>query len=193
MKLRKHALLLVALLGPTSELGAQDVLAPGARLRLTAPAIARERMVGRLISEDADSLRLEVGTGVITLPRESVTKVEISHSRSRRAHGARLGLLVGAVAGAALGYAMGEDQKDAVPFCTLGGCATLGPFWLNKPASAAAVGIFFGAVGAGVGALVSPGEKWASIPNQRVRLSLAPAPGRGVVAQLTIGFGGRTR
>ena len=75
MKLRKHALLWVALLGPTAELGAQDVLAPGARLRLTAPAIAKQRMVGRLIAEEADSLRLEVGTGVITLPRESVTKM----------------------------------------------------------------------------------------------------------------------
>jgi hypothetical protein len=44
-----------------------------------------------------------------------------------------------------------------------------------------------------IGALVESDEKWQSIPSQRVRLSLAPTPGRGVAAQVTIRFGGRTR
>lgn len=193
MKLHKSTLLLMVLFGPNSGLGAEDVLAPGERLRITAPLHPRHQFVGTLIAEDADSLRLEVGKEVITLPRQSVTKLEISRARSRKTRGAHIGLLAGAVSGAALGYAIGEDSSQSVPFCTFGGCATLGPFWPNRPTSAIIVGIFFGAVGAGVGALVSPREKWESVPSRRVRLRLAPTPGRGVAAQVTIGFGGRTR
>lgn len=54
--------------------------------------------------------------------------------------------------------------------------------------SAAIGAVLFGGLGAVVGALVAPGEKWESVDAKRVSFQLAPAPGRGVAARVALTF-----
>jgi hypothetical protein len=183
---------LVLVLLPFAHADAAEAAAPvGPRVRVTAPDTDTPRLVGTLVGEDADSLRIDIGRRVVRLPRSAVTQLEFSQAPSRRGRGATIGFLSGAAAGLALGYAMGENPDDGREFCTFGGCATFGPFFPDKPTSALLAGGFFGLVGAGVGALVAHGERWEAQPEQRVKFSLAPAPGRGVAARVAIRFGRR--
>jgi hypothetical protein len=105
MRMHKSTLLLVVLFGTSSGLGAEDVLAPGTRLRVTTPLHSENPMVGTLIAEGEDSLSLEVGEQVVSVPRQSVTTLEVSRHRGRRGVGAMIGLATGAIAGAVFGAA----------------------------------------------------------------------------------------
>ena len=121
--------------------------------------------------------------------RSAVSSLERSVAKSRKGHGAVLGLLIGGVTGAAVGLAVGDNSQGS-QFCTFGGCATMGPFAPSKPESALLLGALFGLVGAGVGAAVSPGERWQRVPEQGLRFSLVPAPGGGIGARVSWSFSG---
>ncbi len=182
--------LVLVLLSLSEPAAAETVTPAGPRVRVTAPSHLASRLVGTLIAEDTDSLRIAVGTRVVTVPRNAVARLEFSQAPSGRGRGAARGFALGAAAGAALGFAVGDDDDGGGEFCSFDGCATFGPI-LPKPMGALIGGAFFGALGAGVGALVAHGERWESQPEQRVRFSVGPAPGRGVAARLAIRFGGR--
>jgi hypothetical protein len=49
-------------------------------------------------------------------------------------------------------------------------------------------GLGLGLIGAGIGALMGQGERWEAVPEHRLRLGVAPAPGRGVIARLSLSF-----
>ena len=162
------AVLAAALPAPSA---AQEVLAPGTRVRVTVPD-QKHPLVGAFVSRTADSLMLEIparswnGVGrrpveLVSLPVPRITRLEVS--RGRRSHpgrGAGIGALVGAAAGLALGLAASADNS---------GWFEIGP---GEVASATLV---MGGIGAGVGAIVgglSHSERWeaTTLPN------LPPAP-----------------
>lgn len=127
-------------------------LAPGSRMRVTAPDFAPRPLVGRVSAVDTDAvvLKLDGLDEPIEVPRSVVTKWELSrgrHTQVRR--GAGRGLIIGAAVGASLGlWASYEgDAFTSAPQGMLLGAAV------------------FGGVFAGFGALVglSKTERWEQV------------------------------
>jgi uncharacterized protein YcfJ len=142
---------------------------PGARIRLTAPSVARKILVGTLIADDGESIVVRVGgrTERIVVPRDAVTRMEVQRLPSRRGKGAAVGLFTGALVGGVLGYALGDDCSKT---------------WLClfPPATAMKAGIVIGApLGALVGAGAVRGAVWQEVSSGRPRVAVTPFMGRG--------------
>ena len=124
--------------------------------------------VGTFTMMAADSIVLGTGgsgsrTGVSLA---SVTSLEVSRGRmSRTGSGALVGFAVGAVYGAMQGgsWAQGCDEPH---------------FWpCSDPAAMAVLGVFFGGIGMGMGAMIGGfirTDRWEEVPLDRVRVSFAP-------------------
>jgi hypothetical protein len=155
---------------------------PGSRLRITAPAVARKPIVGTLIEAGERDLVLADSSSARTpIPLASVTRLERSVRPSRRATGALAGFIVGL---AAVGLKTLHDGgcNDG---CNGGDVATAGLVALSTAA---------------VGAIVSPGERWAVVPvgggqgpatvssQARPRVRLVPQIGRRAGLTLVASF-----
>ena len=82
--------------------------APGTRVRLTAPELFDQRLVGTLTALETDAvwLSLDDQAEPTTVPRDAITKFELSRGKhSNTGKGALIGLATGVVAG--LGLAAG--------------------------------------------------------------------------------------
>ena len=141
-------------------------LAPGVRVRLTAPTIGEEAVVGTVVSVDTAGTIVvrpsqRVGTdgepSLLSIPSAAVKRLEISQGRhssgSDGAVGSVVGLMGGVVAGALLGsLATGPEA----------GMAYLGTLPLG-----AAVGLVIGTV---IGA--RPRDHWQTVPLSRLQIGL---------------------
>ena len=141
-------------------------LAPGVRVRLTAPTIGEEAVVGTVVSVDTAGTIVvrpsqRVGTdgepSLLSIPSAAVKRLEISQGRhssvSGGAGGALGGLMGGVLAGALLGsLATGPEA----------GMAYLGTLPLG-----AAVGLVIGTV---IGA--RPRDHWQTVPLSRLQIGL---------------------
>jgi hypothetical protein len=136
----------------------ESLLAPGERVRVTAPSIGVHERVCTFSALRRDTaLVMDRGT-LLALPLASVTKLEVSRGRGSRAgKGAVIGLLVGTGAGAALGVIdlAGEDEVAEYLF------------------------VFYAGLGGGVGALlgavlgaVSRVDRWEPVRLYPVRVGL---------------------
>ncbi len=161
--LRSVFLLVALVLTSSVDLSAQEglLVAPGDSVRVTAPTVAPDPLVGTLVSLGADACVLEVAGHAepLRLPLASVTGLEVRREgESQTANGAFLGALFGGVAGAGIGIAM----------CS-GGCEAEVP----------QVAAVYGGIGAGLGLLVglsigseSGPDRWVSVDLQSIRVSL---------------------
>ena len=162
MKLRLHALsgpryaavLLLTLGSPASALAAQSGGAspdPGVRMRIVNSA--GTEVSGRLVSWRADSIILAVGGEERAFESQSLVRAETFAGRSSQAwRGAKLGLVVGAIAGVALGLASGDDES--------------GWFAMSAGEKALGAGIGFGMLGMGIGAGVGAAshvDRWQAV------------------------------
>ena len=150
-------------------------LALGKRLRVTTD----HRLVGRLVAQDDQSLTLQVreDRAPVVVPRTRVTRVEESLRPGRKGHGALMGAAVGAGAAAILGVAAGEDCSRDKWLCFSRGEVALGS------------AILFAPLGALIGGLAAPGERWGLVsPGHRVGVSLVPIRGRGIGASISVNF-----
>jgi hypothetical protein len=157
---------------------AQVGLEPGTRVRVFD---SHRWIVGRIGSANDDAITLleKPDSDPLVLPRSQVTRLEVSRRPSRRKKGALIGAAVGAAAGIAIvaldgGGSCPQPQEDFLGLCRSPKNEFSGPQYY---AFAAAL---LGAAGAGVGALVAPGEKWEAVTDQRLHLSVGPARGGGV-------------
>jgi hypothetical protein len=144
--------------------------APEDRVRLVAPGVVDGRLTGTVVTISADALAIRDGDGTVrSVPRSSITRLEVSRGRSRAA-GALKGGLWGTGAGLALALA-NTGFSD-------GGC---------DENAGECVGTFAGivswtALGTGLGTLVGFGigsERWQRLP---VGVSFLPRgrPGLGL-------------
>jgi hypothetical protein len=137
---------------------AQQVAPPdNARLRLTLTPKANAppgHVIGWLDSFDQSTISMRDHRGHIsTTDRAKVTKVEQSQGRHSRWRRVGIGFAVGMAGGALIGLGSGED------------CANSGGFGgpcFSPGATAAMLGMFFGGIGAAVGAVLPPGERWTA-------------------------------
>lgn len=124
------------------------LLGGGSRIRVAAPAVAGDPVIGRLLVLSRDTLLMSAGSGDarITLPLAAVRSIDLSEGRDRRGwavKGAGIGLVAGGLLG---GLSIGNADRNDL---------------------AALAGFFAGAVigtplGAAVGAIVAP-ERWRSV------------------------------
>jgi len=165
------------------EAGEAQGLQLGARVRVWAMEFPRTtertpltKVTGRLVGIDDIALRVETSAEhpPVVVPRQDVSRIELSIRRGRRGKGALIGLAVGVVAGAVI-VATDRPGSDS-PNAQLAAIFELN---LEGPEYDAGAIVLLGAIGAGLGALVAPGEKWETLTGERVRLVLGPAGGGG--------------
>jgi hypothetical protein len=165
-------LALVALLpGTGGQAQSLTSVEPGARVRVAAEAVAAEPLVGTFVRLDGNALalRLPDREELTVVPREAITKLEVSHGRRSRGRGALIGALAGFAVGAiAVAATPGDDEMF----------------------TAAEATAMVGAMGAGLGALIGlaipPGEKWESVPTAQI--SVVPSRRGHVRVALSVTF-----
>jgi len=164
---------------------AAEELGTGARVRVILKGIGTKPIVGSLVASDAEALTLRTGKGE---PRRvlvaDVRRLEVSRRPGRRGRGALIGLAVGAVGGFIWGSSSNSDGCQPSP----GNPCWFGTEPLFSDSESGAMGaVLFSGVGALVGAIVAPGEKWEHLSDPRVRVSVAPAR-RGAAVALSLRF-----
>jgi hypothetical protein len=148
---------------------APDAALPaGQRVRVSAPGVSENALVGSVVASDERQLTIRVAqrTEPVTVPRSGITKLEVSDGR----HSRGIGATIGAVSGALVGLAVGSRAN-----------------WFTQQAEAggAAIGAL---LGAGIGAAIPPAERWRSV-NPGVRgARLVPRPDLGIGAGVVVGF-----
>jgi hypothetical protein len=124
-------------------------LVPGRRIRIHQSGV--KPLAGEFVSMGSDGIRLTTSPADTQLvPKADITGVDLSQgTKSKAGSGAVTGLLVGAAGGALLGVA---------------GCSGDESGWVTPGQCAGAGALVFGALGAGIGALLGSGkrtDKWA--------------------------------
>jgi hypothetical protein len=148
----------IVLLLAATALHGQQPLAPGMRVRVTAPNVHRPVAIGNLVRIIGDTATIVDTSGSITtLVLGSDRRLDLSLGRHRRVgRSARTGFLMGAVAGAALGAATWAPCPPDAFLCfqpeNRGQAAVLG-------------GVVLGVPGLLVGALVgtAKSERWERV------------------------------
>jgi hypothetical protein len=160
------ALCAIVLMAPATGLSqmsaANDVqVDTGSRVRIASPVFGGKKQVATVVSFTPDTLVLRQGASTIyrSIATSDITALEVSTGTySRKGKGALWGLLIGAGAGAAIGY---FSYKDPYP-CTLGtsGCGFLD---FGPGGTAAFSGALGGIAGALIGTLIGsrPTDAWA--------------------------------
>ena len=152
----------------------------GTRVRVTSSDLRSGPLVGTLTSIEEKSLAVQAQgrSEAVALDREKIRRFEWSVRPSRKKKGALIGLGVGFGLGLAGTFILCETFGTS---CPVGEGLVFGTVY----------GVAVGAFGAGVGALASPGERWAEVsldripsggggagPRPRVQLSVLPMMGK---------------
>ena len=169
--IRTLSSVLVIALAAAADLAAQQdtLVVLGARVRVTAPTVAENRLVGTVAAVDADTLVLGVkhGTSSLAIPFASMTSLEVSRGKkSNVGKGLGIGFLAGAALGAVIGFAAGDDPPGFLAFSSE-----------QKAAAGAILGGLAGGVIGGVVGATGPSERWETVPLDQIRVSLTPRGG----------------
>ncbi len=167
----------------------ESTVAPGSRIRVSAPTVSSRPIVGEVVAVHSDTLVIDASAWVrgrtqwerleeAEIPLGSLTRLEVSQGKkSNVGKGALIGGLVGAGVGLALGLAASAEDSE--------GFAPVGPEGAGDVLGVSAI---MGGLGAGIGALIgaiSPGERWKEVPLDRLRIDVTP------VASGALGMGVR--
>ena len=138
------------LLPTTSVLGQGEraALVPGTRVRVRAPLVLTKGTVSTLVAVDPSSLTLERAGGKerVVLLRSAIRSLEVSERRSYKRRGALIGAGIGLLAALLI---VNDCSGDCV---------------ISRGTAIGYTAIVFVPGAAGLGALVSPGERWVRIP-----------------------------
>ncbi len=146
----------------------------GTTVRVTVPP--RQRVVGTLVSLDADSIVLKQRRATLRLPMAAVTRMEVAAGQVRYGStivGAALGALIGGVVGGAVG-AGSSDSPTLEYVGSEGGAAT-----------GVVLGAAAGALVGGAFGYNRPRWRWKEVPIDRIGTTLR----RGEIGvRLAVGF-----
>ncbi len=168
--MRYLALVLVALFVATSSpLAAQEApVEPGARVRVKAPPLQPDWVMGTVVGWESGSLVLEpekpdaLGDTPLTLARDQITRLDVHRgSKSRALLGAGIGFGVGV--GWTVLLLSSESLCNPEQQCDAGD-------WARGIA-------IFGGIGAGLGALVGllfKTDRWEAVPLEGIRVTFTP-------------------
>lgn len=188
---RSMALVLgVAILATDRSAAAEEAeaLVSGSRVRITT---AEDRVVGRRVALRGETIVLERARGeTLHVRRADVLGLEVSQRPSRRGRGASLGALAGMGAAVAIGLAGGQDCASSP------GPATWANFTetldsnlcLNRTEAGFLSGILTVPVGALLGAVIAPGEKWRPAGAAELAVQADASGARGLTVRVTVGF-----
>jgi hypothetical protein len=156
----------------------------GQRIRVLATTDSAARgIVGDLLAQDSDSLRLRVGGQAqpVSVARRSLQRLEVGRGQQRAVvTGARIGVGLGVLVGAII-----EASSQAARSCD-GWLTSLCN--LDRKARVVQAGLIGGAVGGVLGAALGYGvrvERWEGLPLSRARVTVAP---NGTGVGLSFGF-----
>jgi hypothetical protein len=142
----------------------QQSLTPGMRVRILAPGVAPNKVIGTVekVSDDAVTLNIPGRSEPVSILREKIARLDVSEGPRSRGVDAAIGAGIGAGVGAIVGAVADSNQKKNQVVNISDGAV-------------AGAGALFGAlVGAVIGAAVPPGERWKEIAATRYRVSFAP-------------------
>ena len=155
----------------------------GSRVRLVAAAVSPQPLIGTIVRLDATTLELQTADRKqpTLVPRDALTKIEISLGRRSRTRG----VLVGALVGAAIGViaVLATPEEPCQPSDILG-CPAFG---ISQGEGAVYIGGVGAVSGALIGSLIPPGERWKAA-TAGPRVSVGPAHKGGVQISLSFGF-----
>lgn len=159
LSMRRFSLLLLSLVSVPSTAAHAQVqdpeIPPGARVRVSAPALGQGAVIGGYGGLDADSLSLmPARTGsLVRIPLSQISRLELSDGRNR-------------AGGAAVGALLGFGVSVAGGFLCLAVCPTPSGGGANlAPVGGLFLGIFVGVpVGGVLGGTVFAPERWRPIP-----------------------------
>ena len=153
--------------GPRAAAEQPEGVAPGDRVRVAAPQLWREPVVGRLLDVGPETLSLELpgGNGPEAIPRSAVTRLEVSRGRKSQAgRGALVGLAIGGAATMLLTFGDYSSDVHGDPNLLAIGAALAG--------GGAAVG---GAIGWAIKT-----DQWEDVTQRPVQVGVSPIPGGGL-------------
>jgi hypothetical protein len=152
-------------------------LKPGSRVRITAPQLGGEPLVGTLVGLEPDRILVKRGSSdtPTLIPRSSVVKLEVSGGwKSQAGRGVMIGLGIGAMPGLLLTF--GDYNRDT---------HSSGP----NPAAVDVVGAAGGAlVGAAIGWALKF-EEWQPAEGPAIAAGVAPLQGGGLGVTVRIAWG----
>ena len=174
----RHAFVLVAILAfvPLASATTQVSIRPGARVRVAGhfcqPSYSNcvggspQQYVGTFVRWEADTLVVQSNGDTLSVPAGLVTRLDVSRGRKNYAElGGGIGLGLGSLAGAFIGYASYGDKRPGIGD-------------VSSPELYAIGGVIVGGlVGGGVGALIGQSirtDRWQEVPLDRLRVSLGP-------------------
>jgi hypothetical protein len=178
--------------GPASAGEPWPVVA-GPRVRVTAPALSGKGLVGTLLAMDETTLTLQPqkGKDVLEVPRNAITRIELSHRPSRRGKGAGIGALVGLGAAVIIGVATGDDCGSLPqPAPGLWGFSDRlrRNLCMGKGETAALTAILTVPTGALIGMGAAGGERWVRTTPDRLRVAVTPTHAGGIGATVSVRF-----
>jgi hypothetical protein len=173
----------IVLAAQVDSLAQQATLAPGARVRVSAPAVAGQRLEGTVARLDADTIVVRsVGWGTdLAVPLGSVTALDVSRGQKSRAlRFGGIGAAIGAVVGT---FLMIVDEGTSAPNVHINDEEA--PIeWVARPVwQKVRYPLLSAAAGFGIGAIVGvafPGERWEAVPLEGLRVSVTPQPASGI-------------
>jgi hypothetical protein len=148
----------------------------GQPMRMAKPGTTLEGQV-QMVGPEALVLKGASDTSPIVVPVGAVTSMDVRRRESKKV----AGVLLGALGGGAIGYAVGAATA---PACTpeFLGC-------LGHDLSAPGGGLLGVLAGAVLGAAIAPGAKWdTNVRLDHVRVSLGPTRGGGFGGSVSVGF-----
>jgi len=158
----------------------QPLIGKRVRLSWSVPDKTSKSAVGTLVAETESALFLETGKrGRVEVPRHSLVGLEISRRKSHKKLGPGIGFLAGSVLGAIGGYSAEKTIEEGLP-CI--GCQS------SKTTAMLVDALVVGVLAAGVGAVVSPGERWEPVPREGIHVGAAAGPGGGVAVRVALSF-----
>ena len=146
-----------------------------AKVRFKAPSISQRQIIGEVIKMNRDTVVIQGGHTFYQVPMSSISNFEVSIGQRRNAgKGFMIGLGLGLIILVPIALVDLNDEDND---------------WRGLATFVTAVYIFPSIVVLStlMGATIKS-EKWVEVPPQRLNLSIAPTPDKGLRAALTFNF-----